>query len=225
VPVFILMCRLVVLLSLLTTSYVSAGTVVLTPTTAGTRIDSGSPFFGSYSLGWFPGGDPINVSRNFFVFDLSGVVGPITSATLRLENPASGYVSSDAAETFGVFDVTSPIAAVITPFSDSAVYTDLGTGTQYGSINVGASANGTIIEIPLNALAVTFLNGASGEIALGGALTTLALGPSNELLFWGSSNNLTRELVLETNPVPEPATRLLLAASIAVLALLHRYRK
>jgi hypothetical protein len=218
------MCRLIVLLSFLTTSCVFAGTVVLTPTTAGTRIDSGSPFFGSYSLGWFPGGDPINVSRNFFVFDLSGVVGPITSATLRLENPASGYVSSDATETFGVFDVTSPIATVITPFSDSAVYADLGTGTQYGSINVGTSANGTIVEIPLNALAVAFLNGASGEIALGGAITTLALGPSNELLFSGSSNSLVRELVLETNPVPEPTTGLLVAASLGVLALLNRCR-
>src|SRR5687768_4235443 len=48
--------------------------------------------------------------RNFFVFDLSTIRGPIMSATLRIINPSAGYNSVDAQETYTTFDVSTAIA-------------------------------------------------------------------------------------------------------------------
>jgi hypothetical protein len=218
------MRRFALLTALAGVAVAQAATVTLTPVVSGSRIDSGSPSTLGYGVGWFPGGDPINVSRNFFVFDLSSVSGPITGATLRLENPVAGYLSADASETYTVFDVTSSIADVTSGFANVAVYTDLGTGIAYGSTSATAASNGTVLDIALNPEALAFLNGSSGQIALGGALTTLALGSTNELLFAGSTNSLVRELVLITDPIPEPATIVLMTAGLGALMLVRRAR-
>src|SRR5581483_9123257 len=96
--------------------------------------------------------------RDFFVFDLSGVSGIITAATLNLYNPGNlgpccnGYVSPDASETFTLYDVTTPTATLVAGGTGLVpVFDDLGSGTVLGQRQVSAADNDTVIPISLNA--------------------------------------------------------------------------
>ena len=51
--------------------------------------------------------------RNFFVFDLSTIRGPIRNATLRIFKPGAGYNSVDAQETYTTFDLSTAIAELM----------------------------------------------------------------------------------------------------------------
>src|SRR4029079_6274681 len=102
--------------------------------------------------------------RSFFVFDLATVTGNIVGAELRLANPSSGYSSPDPTETLAMWDVTTPIATLTAGGSGlTAIYNDLGTGTQFGLRSVSAADNNTTVIIPLNPAAVTALNAQRGS--------------------------------------------------------------
>jgi hypothetical protein len=116
-------------------------------------------------------GEPDNLYHDYFVFAIPvGIV--ITSAALLLDVPAgNGFISPSAAETYTVYDVTTPIGSLGT--DSVATYTDLGSGTVYGSRNYTAADKGTTTTVPLNPAALAFLNAHLGQtIAFGGALQT-----------------------------------------------------
>ena len=173
----------------------------------------------------------IDEFRNFFVFDLSGVTGPITAATLILHNTDGtaqfpnnvGFFSDTGSETYLVNEVSTAIASLLAGTGGVAVFNDLGGGTPFGSITATSAANGTFVEIDLNSAAITALNLASGLFAFGGAITTLNGFADEETLFAFSSNNLS-DTQLELTVVPEPSTVLLLAAGIALLGALRTRR-
>jgi hypothetical protein len=157
--------------------------------------------------------------RNFFVFDLSGVTQPIVSAQLSLYNPYidefnTGYDSTDATETYAVYDVSTGIASLTDGTAGVGAYTDLGSGTSYGSYVASAADNGTFVTFSLNAAGLSALNSATGLFAIGGALTTLDAFNNIEYLFGFSGNNLAdTQLILETasaSGVPEPSVIALL---------------
>jgi hypothetical protein len=153
--------------------------------------DSTNP---NYVAGQFTG----TLARDYFVFNLAGVNQPITGATLRLNNPSGGYGSPDPTETFGLFDVSTPISTLIASGSGRTdIYADLGTGTNYGSQTVSTADNGKIVSITLNAAGVAALNAAKGgQFAVGGALTTI-VGTADQYLFgFSGSSTDTRQLVL-----------------------------
>jgi len=127
--------------------------------------------------------------NNFFVFNLSGVNPTILTATLNLTVGPAGYSSSQSSDTYGLFDVTTPLAALeATGYGQVGIFTDLGTGTSYGTQTVTAATNGTILATPLNAAGVAALNSKRGsQFAVGGALTTLT-GSNYQYLFDGSGN-------------------------------------
>ncbi len=169
--------------------------------------------------------------RSFFVFDLSAVSGTVAAATLRLYNPLvsptlPGYVSPDPTETLEIYDVTTSAASVTGSTAGVAGFTDLGSGTLYGTKTVSAADNGTVVEVALNGAAVAALDSSSGLFLFGGVLSTLS-GTANQYVFGFSTTsfagNDVRQLVLEVRditPVPEPATTGLTA--LGALALIAR---
>ena len=153
------------------------------------------------------------VFNNFFVFDLPAFAQPIASAELRIFNPTNGYFSLDPTEIYTLFDVSTPISALVAGGTGRTdIFADLGSGVPYGSQVVSAEDNGRIVTIGLNAAGVTALSGASGLFALGGTLTTLSPGgPLIERVFGFTSEASQRQLVVTL--IPEPGTLALFSTS------------
>ncbi len=170
--------------------------------------------------------------RNFFVFDLSGVTGPITAATLILHNTDGttqfpnfvGFFSDVGSETYLVNEVSTSIASLIAGTGGVAAFTDLGIGATFGTFTATSAANGTFVEINLNSAAIAAMNLASGLFAFGGSITTLNGFPDEETLFAFSDAGNLSDTQLELTVVPEPSTALLLAAGISLLGALRGRR-
>ena len=156
-------------------------------------------------------------SRNFFVFDLSSITQPIASAKLALSVLSSlggaGYNSVDPSENYELHDVTTSIATLLNGTGGVAAHTDLGSGVVYGNRTMTAADLGSVVEITLNAAAISALDGATGLIGIGGLLTTLDGLANNEFTF-GSSGNATDTTELRITLVPEPSSALLCLAGI-----------
>lgn len=169
--------------------------------------------------------------RSFFVFDLTGVSGPVTAASLNLFNPdvspfLKGYVSPDPSETLAVFDVSTPIATLtLGGVGIAGVFDDLGTGAEYGAVVVSSADNGQTVSVVFNALGIDAINAAlGGSIAFGGALTTLGASIAGEHVFGFSTADFAGGDVrrLDLTVVPEPSTPALLGLAL-VPAVLRRY--
>jgi hypothetical protein len=136
------------------------------------------------------------VFQNFFVFDLTAISGSILTATLVVENPTNGYLSGDSSETWTTFDVTTPIPSLVAGgYNLTAIYEDLGSGANYGSIVVMPTT--TLVQVDLNNAALTALNASThSQFAVGGALTTLDAQANREWVFGNSGATNVRRLVL-----------------------------
>lgn len=170
-----------------------------------TAVDSGWYASDGHTNPAFPGGDQYaagccwdgNEVRNFFVFDLSTVTGrTITSATLRVYNELFFTRSADGMETLTLFDVSTPLAALVGRFGGITAFADLGSGITYGSRSFSDLDNKMVVDIPLNASALTALNSATGLLAIGGAVTTLNGDLTVEAIFSFSNGAHRKELVL-----------------------------
>jgi hypothetical protein len=153
--------------------------------------------------------------RNFFVFDLSSVTQPIASAKLALSLPGPsppGFSSGDGNENYELHDVVTPTATLLNGTGGVAAHTDLGSGVVYGSRTMTAADNGTVVEITLNAAAITALDAATGLIGIGGSITTLDALANDEYAFGWSDTPDVSELRLTL--VPEPSGSLLCLAAI-----------
>ncbi len=166
------------------------------------------------------------VFRNFFVFDLSDVDQEITAAEVRLWLPQGFYVSPDSSETYELFALSTPVSTLLSDHSvnlDASIYSDLGSGTSYGSVEISTADLETFISVQLNSDALSALNSASGLFAIGGAIVTLD-DPGAESLFWGLNAYYpsfeTRELELSVVPLPPAA--LAGAALLGCLAAIRR---
>ena len=123
-------------------------------------------------------------NRAYVTFDLSGLSGPVTGATLQLvtssyvsQGPGGTFpnftVESHPSEHFQVFDVSTPYASLQVPFINAcgcfpptpnadglAAFADLGSGAVYGSFDASAGNVGVVIDIPLSAQAIADINAA-----------------------------------------------------------------
>jgi hypothetical protein len=145
--------------------------------------------------------------HNFFVFALPPRSSPIASATLNLFEPIGisidpgfGYSSPNPTETYRLFDVSTSTSDLVNGVVSPAIFADLGSGVSFGSVVTSLNDNGTTIPIPLNSAGIAALNLArGGEFALGGAV--------------------------DLNPVPEPATLLLVGTSVAGVGLARWWKR
>lgn len=167
--------------------------------------------------------------HDFFVFDLGSVSGTITGAQLNLYEPVGGYSSPYASELFRLFDVSTPVATLVSDKTVSGAFSDLGTGVEYGSVSISAADDGTTIAIDLNTQALAALNSAEGtSFAIGGALNEFLVDP---MVFSGSGNGqpnpgdgaTTLDLQI-ASAVPEPATWMLMTAALFGLGFAVRRR-
>jgi hypothetical protein len=196
------------------------------------------PHHMNYFVGYSIPSAPIE-RRNYFVFNLADLEGPILSAKLKLwlpggETMVSGYLSSDPHEEYRIsgspFPVTGFMDAFfgephITPAMVEMMYDSLGAMPPYGMTLIGPDHSGTDIVIELTTEGIMALNGALGSlIVLGGRLTDLHIDDPDddlpsELVFAytevGDSVPMPR---LELVVVPEPSTTWLFGVGLLVLA-------
>ena len=130
------------------------------------------------------GGDGKTLYNDFFVFDLSGVKGPITSAVLSIANPSAADnldppFPSDGfggvPTTYSNWDVSTPIATLIADATGATgIYADLGSGVRYGSRGVGPATDGIQVNVALDAAALAALQSdEGGQFAIGGTLAAV----------------------------------------------------
>ncbi len=204
------------LLILCMASTLSYGSIQISVTSSGWYSDSGS--HGSANPNYFVRTNGTGNYRNFFVFDLSSVTETIVSAMLKLENPQT--LKNGITSTYTLFDVSTSIPTLVASQSGATgIYSDLGTGTSYGSATINNSVSPGFVEIAINNSAIAALNSASGLFALGGAFSA-ASSTLTEAFSGTSGPQYERTLILEveqtstssdTGVVPEPASSLVWA--------------
>lgn len=141
-------------------------------------------------------------TNDYFTFDLSGISGTITSASLNLYT----YSVVGSSVEFQLFDITSPLSEVHASGTNAAVYNDLMTGVSYGSFIYNPSDSNEFRSILLNTDGVSALNSAiGGEFGIGGTVTGGIEGPP-------------------PSPIPEPETYAMWLAGLGLLGFL-RYRR
>jgi hypothetical protein len=103
----------------------------------------------------------------YFIFDLSGVQGTtVTSAEVHIE--LENYSGASITTNLTLWDVSTPAVTVEANGPNLAVYTDLETGTAYGSFSVTAQDLNTVVVIPLNNQALTDIaNAIGGQFVIG----------------------------------------------------------
>jgi hypothetical protein len=130
---------------------------------AGTLKDTVSNEYSSYN--------------NFFTFDVSQVLGTVTSATLNLQRFIGGSSTGRPTQSYSLFDVSTDAATLNnTGNSNPTIFDDLGSGQPYGNFNVTvAGLESEILPFSLNTNAIADLNQAISLhqqfFSIGGTLT------------------------------------------------------
>jgi len=206
--------------NIICTGTAAAANVTVNAVTSGFYVSTGSAFSGGYFVGNSLLLSPPGEYRAYVSFSLAGISDPVTAATLRLSMPNGGYISPDATEGVGVFDVSTNLALLTSGSGGVGAFADLGTGLQLGSTTVSSSSNGTNIDFTLNLNGINYINaGLGNSIAVGLAGTTLSFSSSATEVFFNNSGaaGLNRQLLLVTSPIPEPATALVMAVGLALM--------
>lgn len=114
-------------------------------TAGGHTTDNDNTLTGVYNSGTY---------NSYYVFTLSGFTSSvITNVTLEMQ--LEMFNSTDANETFSVWDVSTPASTLETTAGTAATVSDLQTGAQYAMSTVTSAQVNSILSIPLSAQAAT----------------------------------------------------------------------
>jgi hypothetical protein len=147
---------------------------------------------------------PDDVFRDFFVFDISSLTGPVTTASFTV-NTAETWLSAAGTPTalLSLFDVSTSINDLeATNSGRGDIWSDLGSGDLYGTQLYTDADSGLWLTITLSPNSVEDLNTAIGEgakqFAIGG--------------------------ILDAVEIPEPLTASVFGIGLCALVLLRRRR-
>jgi hypothetical protein len=169
--------------------------------------------------------------NNYFAFDLSGISGTVTGAKLTILG-GNGFFSfnntTPGTVSYSIYDATTNISALTGHTAGASAFTDLGSGSVYGSTSFAVTST-TFGAMP--ALEIDLAGGLNDlALALGGLF---ALGGGSNLtgnqgfLWISSSFNPAAQLTLEVSQTPLPAALPLFATVLGGggLAAWRRRRK
>jgi hypothetical protein len=115
--------------------------------------------------------------NNFFVFDISDLTGPVTSAVLQLQFYNAFSTAGASTILYSLFDVSTEAAVLNQNDGTSwAIHDDLGSGNHYGSFAIATNlAAGDVVTLSLNGAGLADLNAAidtdAQHFAIGGTLS------------------------------------------------------
>ena len=184
---------------------VIASTNIVVNTTATGWYDA-TGFHDPGNPNYFAGNDPGQYYRNWFVFNIPPLAGPLASAQLRIKT----YVidSPTGSEIYQLHQVTTPASTLTAGGSGlTGIYNDLGDGPIYAARSFVPGEAGRFITIPLNqALRTAVAGAAGGSFAIGGEIATLDadLNNSEEIFSFSQGNPGDVQLLLTvgTGDVP-----------------------
>jgi hypothetical protein len=115
---------------------------------------SGAAAINSFASGFYQntGGTPSlgstniiedSTRNNYFAFDLSGVSGTVTSAKLTIFGGNGFFIfnsTTPATVTYSIYDVAANVDALTNHTAGLATFTDLGSGTVYGSTSIAVTS-------------------------------------------------------------------------------------
>jgi len=177
---------------------------------------------GTASGNYLTGSHGVSQLNSFFVFDLTGINTPVTSATLSFNYP-NGW-NSGAPITVSFYDYTGSISALTGGTGGLAAFNDLGSGTFYGSTTI--SLGTTSFSLLLNAAALSAISGAAGgSFAIGGTIS----GAEGETFLGGNTLDAPPVTLALRAPavaaVPEPATWAMMLVGFGVVGFSLRRRR
>lgn len=156
------------------------------------------------------------VFNSFYSFNLTGLSGTATSATLRVHRGGqSGLVN------LGFWDVGTAASTVNNNVGvNSSIFADLGTGNSYGSYSVANGSDNDYLSFNLNAQALLDIASAGGFFTIGAAVG------QNEFIFSFTGRDVTfLDVTTSLSTVPEPGSLVLIGLGLAGLALARRRKQ
>jgi hypothetical protein len=201
-----------------------AGSILLTATAQGwmtATANNGAYAANYYLAGNCGAGDCYTGEfRNFFQFGIPKLDGPVLAATLLLDT------RYEAMNQFP--SITYQVSSLVPGFG----FSDLGTGTLYGSRTYTSADQYRVEGIALDSAALSAIRqAAGGSLTLGGRVTSsVAFGAAqrDQLIFGRADAPQQLEIVTgyapmllssSLTPVPEPTSALLLLAGLLLIIL------
>src|SRR5258706_1995042 len=174
-----------------------------------------NPNYFTGNLGDGTGANNPSEHRSFFTFDLRSLdftTTRIVSASLVADG--GRYGGDESSETLGLFDVVTPATALNQTLGfNPTIFADLGSGTMYGTFEVAHYQDNSNLAFGLNAAALRDIVSHQGSFfSIGGRLLSAGSAPAD--FIFGNTGPVPVTLVLETTPVPEPVSALLLATGL-----------